>query len=731
MTSQLRSMFQQWWPQTPKILHATVPAHGIRTRRIVSTLLCIALPATVLPGCLSLAAKGLLPKKLFSSNYEDVDTSSPKLNTRSTSALTGSASASGSLRRVGRPYNPESEKNTQTIKQVVFKAPPRGAGENSAARGQNEGPNAFEADSSLPSNETGPTSDSTVTEAESAIAGVDEGGAGGGGVGGGAGSSGSGQGGAGPGGAGAPGTGATGAPPVAPGSKAAPTQNAAPQTAPGQSGAKRIDPAPGTNTPSKPKGDTNNFFPPSNESLPKTDGAKPAMDNDPAGKVNLKGDTSATKGDLTTDQDVPAAVPVPAIPQAGTATVGAPLQQITLQEAVTECESSFLLHAAAERMIQANADYTTSSLLPNPSVSGIASLQPFPGRPFVVSKTGGPPQYDLWTTYPFDWYLYGKRNAAMNAAAAGTQVASSEFQDFVRQRVIMTRLAFFDVLEAKELRDLAKQDYANLKQVEEITIKQIDLGGAGTVELDRVRLALYTSEREVGIREAAYKNFKSTLRMLMGRTEGSPDFDVAGSLKIDDPLQPVDIDTVLKTAQQVRPDIEAARKQVEWANAVLQQEQTKAKPQISGTLGFTYQQQVKALGVQDAPSYGGGLLLTLPIFDKNQGNITKAQSAYSQAYYNLQARLTSLQSEVEQATTAYRSAYQAATSINVGQESAATNVRAKIAAAYAAGGRPLIEVLDTERAFRDTMRLLINGRANYWKSLNQLNAVAGTNVLTP
>jgi cobalt-zinc-cadmium efflux system outer membrane protein len=402
-----------------------------------------------------------------------------------------------------------------------------------------------------------------------------------------------------------------------------------------------------------------------------------------------------------------------------------------LEQAVSETESSFLLHAAAERMNQANADYTTATLLPNPSLSGIASLQPFPGRPFTVMKTGGPPQYDLWTTYPLDWLVFGKRNAAMNTAAAGTQVANSEFQDFVRQRVIVTKMAFFDVLEAKELRDLAKQDNANLKQVEGITIKQVDLGGAGTVELDRVRLALFNSERELGIRETAYKNSKSTLRMLMGRTEGSPDFDVAGSLEVTTPLEPVATDLVLKTAQSVRPDIEAARKQVEWANAALAQEEVKAKPQLSGTVGFTYQQQTKALGQPDAPSIGGGILMTLPTFDKNQGNITKAQSAYSQAYYNLQARLTALQSEVEQAATAYRAAHQAVTSINIGQAAAAKNVRDKVAAAFAAGGRPLIEVLDTERAYRETNRLLINGRASYWKSLNQLNAVAGTTVLEP
>jgi cobalt-zinc-cadmium efflux system outer membrane protein len=723
MMSPFRSMIQQWWPRpTSGSVHDVPRRCDQRLGKTVSTLLCMVLPATVLPGCLTVAPRLLFPRKLIPAFYDEVHSDTPKLNTQSTqtdestqpSESTPAKGSSSAIKPTG-------------FKSAALKGGLGSKSKHESARAQSESSNAFEP-------EAGTNAEAeTNAVAESVAVDALPDGAGGAAA-------------AGPGGSDPSAT-----PPAASGTGDAAgkvnldagnffpqsTSQDAGGTPPAGSGAKpAIENVPGSKVGSKlgsqaPKSapiSTPKSLPAEGEPATPMPKATPDADSMPAtGTRGGGGGKSKAAG----DQDIPAAVSVPAIPQTGSASVGTPLQQVTLQQAIIECENSATLHAAAERTNQANADYTTASLLPNPTISGIASLQPFPGRPFTVIKTGGPPQYDLWTSYPLDWYLYGKRNAAMNAAAAGTQVASSEFQDYVRQRIIVTRLAFYDVLEARELRELTKQDIANLRQVEEITIKQIDLGGAGTVELDRVRLALFNSEREAGVRETANKNAKSTLRMLMGRTEADPDFDVVGSLEITRPIEPVSTEVILKAAQSVRPDIEAARKQVEWANAILLQEETKAKPQVSGTLGFTYQQQGKALGVPDAASYGGGVVLTLPTFDKNQGNINKAQSAYSQAYYNLQARLTSLQSEVEQAATAFRAAHQAVTSINIGQATAAKNVRDKIAAAYAAGGRPLIEVLDTERAYRDTYRLLISGRANYWKSLNQLNAVAGTTIIDP
>ena len=45
------------------------------------------------------------------------------------------------------------------------------------------------------------------------------------------------------------------------------------------------------------------------------------------------------------------------------------------------------------------------------------------------------------------------------------------------------------------------------------------------------------------------------------------------------------------------------------------------------------------------------------------------------------------------------------------------------------GGHTVIEVLDAQRAYRDTYRLYITNRANYWRSLYRLNAAVGKRIL--
>jgi len=45
-----------------------------------------------------------------------------------------------------------------------------------------------------------------------------------------------------------------------------------------------------------------------------------------------------------------------------------------------------------------------------------------------------------------------------------------------------------------------------------------------------------------------------------------------------------------------------------------------------------------------------------------------------------------------------------------------------------AGGRPLLDVLDAQRNFRDTYRTYITSRATYWREVYQYGAAIGQQV---
>jgi cobalt-zinc-cadmium efflux system outer membrane protein len=387
------------------------------------------------------------------------------------------------------------------------------------------------------------------------------------------------------------------------------------------------------------------------------------------------------------------------------------------------------IRAGLEAINQANADLITSSLPPNPTLTADALLLPLT-RPFTVDRQGGPPQTDYLASYPIDWFLFGKRAAAMASAVAGVRVSEADYADLVRTRVRDTATAFYDVVEAKALLDLARQDLENLRRVEAATRRALEAGGRPRVDLDRTRLEVIKSEQELREAEKTLAVAKAKLLAQMGRRDPDPTFEISASLDTAVTAQPLPVEEALALADQNRPDIRSLRLQIEKAGRDIHTERTKAYPQVTPQLGYTHQFQQKAIGFPDADSWNMSVNVTLPFFDRNQGNIAKARSVRTQNTFNLEAGLVDLRAEIVEAVQEFRTAYQNAGAVAEEQVRLAREVRDSIEKSFQAGGRTLLEVLDAEREYRDTYRTYIMNRANYWRALYRFNSAVGRQVLS-
>lgn len=386
-----------------------------------------------------------------------------------------------------------------------------------------------------------------------------------------------------------------------------------------------------------------------------------------------------------------------------------------------------VIKAAFENITQAEADLLTAGLLPNPDVSVSGSLIPL-DRSFTVTRQGGPPQFDAGISIPIDWFLFGKRAAAIVSGQRGVDVAAADFANTVRLRISSAIAAYFSVLEAQTMLDLAEENYANLTRMERIILNRVALGGVGTIEADRIHLSIFGSRRDVHQRELDLNVALNQLRALLGIVEDVP-IRVQGSLDVKKPSMPIELDQAFKMAEENRPDLLSLRRQLDKANADLVMEERKAYPQVVPKIGYTRQFQQQAIGFPDVSSWGAGVDVVVPLFDRNQGNIAKAKSVRVQSQANVQAQLAALRGEIDQAVNAFTSAYLILLEDDPGQLDAAKNVRDKITQAYELGGKTLIEVLDAQRVYLETYRLHITSRSNYWHSLYQLNAAIGKEVL--
>jgi cobalt-zinc-cadmium efflux system outer membrane protein len=407
------------------------------------------------------------------------------------------------------------------------------------------------------------------------------------------------------------------------------------------------------------------------------------------------------------------------------AAAGSDEPKLALDQAITLSLAAPRLRAARELIPQAEADALTASLLPRPTATFGADLLPL-ARPFTVEEPGGPPQLAGGLTFPLDWLLFGKRSAGMASARVGIGIAEAEYADAVRRRVAETTEAFYDVLEAETLVDLARQTVADLEHTETALQKAGESGGRPQVDLSRVRLERQGARREERSARAALISAKAALSALVGRQDG---VEVAGTL--DGPLgvKPLEVEQAFALALEHRPDILALRQRVAKARRDQVVEDRNARPDAAFGFGVTRQFQ-RAVGAPDVVAWGASVEVGLPLFDRNQGNRAKARSAAVQAEHELNAATADLRAGVVRAVESLRAARDTATELTQTDLDLASQVRDSIQKAYDAGGRPLIEWLDAQRGYRETYRAYVTSRADYWRALSQYECALGKR-LTP
>jgi len=383
------------------------------------------------------------------------------------------------------------------------------------------------------------------------------------------------------------------------------------------------------------------------------------------------------------------------------------------------------LRIGKEDIRQAQAEYWSSSLLPNPELTVEGGALPF-RRLEVGDYTGGPPELNFSVEFPVDWFLFAKRKAAMQSAGWEVRQVQAEYADLIRERITESATLFYDALEAKALLDVAQQDVDILVNLEQVAKRGVEAGGIPTVEWRRISLDLLQCRQELIEAEKTLDILKAQLRAKFGGTDYDPNFDITGDLDAPATLNAMPLEEAFYMAQQNRPDIRALRMGVSKARADVHMENRNARPEVTAFAGMG--REYSSLADPDDKNYnnwGIGLTVTVPLFDRNQGNRMAARSALTRSNREYQAGIVDLRVEIIEADRELRTAHQLAHTFATEEVRLSREVRDIMIEGFRAGGRPLIDVLDAERSYRETMRLFITNRADYWRAFYIYNSVVG------
>ena len=393
-------------------------------------------------------------------------------------------------------------------------------------------------------------------------------------------------------------------------------------------------------------------------------------------------------------------------------------EKITLEQALAEAlEKNLSLLAERVNISIAEARLITARLRPNPVLSAGGDHLDLLGTGFNEINNAGPAEFNLRTDFTIE--RGGKRSSRIAVAQHALGVAELEFLNAVRGLRLEVQSAFVEGLLARHRVELARQNLETLNRIVEVNQVRWRAGDVAEVELIRSRVAALQQANALRRAELDLRTVLIRLQTLMGRARPAPDFDVLGELRRETRVAP--LEEWLKIALENRPDLLALRRAVQRSAAELQLELARSKPDL--TLGSEYRRQQGLAGTGNM--LGFFVEIPLPVFDRNQGEIARAREELRQAELRVRALEASIRAEVENAYRQWQSSRESLEQIETAMLAQAREVRDITEYAYRRGEASLLEFLDAQRAFNETMQAYYEARAEYARSLYLLESSAG------
>lgn len=395
---------------------------------------------------------------------------------------------------------------------------------------------------------------------------------------------------------------------------------------------------------------------------------------------------------------------------------------ISIAEAVEEAlQHNLALLAERSALSVADAAAITARLRPNPVLSFSADHLDWLGTGFDATNNGGPPEIAWRVDVPLE--RGGKRDARIAVASLVRSAAEAQFADAVRTLQQNVRLACIDLMAAQGTRALAGDTLRTFEELVRVNRARATAGSIPVSDATRSEVAMLQYRASVVRANLDVASAAARLATLLGRAPGAV-------VTLTDPLsvqqEPLpDVPTLEQMALRVRPDVRAL--QLTEAHSVADLRLQEALGRIDYTVGAEYRRQQGIAGRSN--SVGLFFSAPLPISNRNQGEIARAQAERTEADRRLTALKAQVSADVRAAANEYGVALDLVSAIERDLMASATKVRDSAAYTYRAGAATLLELLDAERAFNETAQSDVDARANLRRAGARLNGAVGSEVV--
>lgn len=402
-----------------------------------------------------------------------------------------------------------------------------------------------------------------------------------------------------------------------------------------------------------------------------------------------------------------------------------PPRGMTLDQAIDRLlKGSPELRSMRYEIPQARADVLTAGLRANPLYFLSASNVPYQS---YSPQRFGAVEYTPTFVQPFD--LNEKREARVEAASRALYVLEAQFQNAVRLAVDDLYRAYTDVLVARETLHYAEVSLAGAKALLDAARGEPPAEAAS--ESNRLNLSVEyeTARLDVDQARSELLRAKHRLASLLAIPRAH-----AARIELRGRIRPPELplpnrDALVRLALDCRPDVRAHRLGIDRARADMRVARKERVDDLFVVYSPFQFQNNQPIGKKNATSFSLGLMGSIPLFDRKQGEIRRAETNVMQSRTALRAIESEAAAEVESALLEYQASRQAVERIERSILPPSERARSIAYQEHQAGRVGTAEYLLALRDRNAVVRQYRDALIRHRRSMLELNTAVGRRLL--
>ena len=399
-------------------------------------------------------------------------------------------------------------------------------------------------------------------------------------------------------------------------------------------------------------------------------------------------------------------------------------QQVAGTLTLKEAEQRFLernLSLIAERynIDMAQAQVLQAKLFENPVISLEQNVyNRLNGKYFDFGKEG-----EAVVEIEQVIHLAGQRNKQVRLEKINKEIAEYQFEEVMRTLRQELNEKFVEVYFLSKSIAIYEKEVNSLQVLLGGMKIQQEKGNISLMEISRLESMLFSLRKEKNERENDLLTTRGELNLLLNLPE-----DTQVQLLLDEEvLQQLDLSQLsfadLKAIINERPDQKFARSTVNASRANLKLQKSMAFPE------FSVKGNYDRVGNFINDYFAIGVSLSVPIFNRNQGNIKAARFSIQQAGVQQEYAANRADMELFTAYTSLEKATQLYQSTNMDLERNFEKLITGVNENFTRKNISLLEFIDYYDSYKETCIQLYEIKKNVFLAMENLNTVVGQNVL--